>query len=105
MPKLSHPKLNLYIAPRVWKRLDEDEEYKTLFKYIKNKDMKQACVKAAANINVLQSLISASADGRISIFDLAERCKMPFIFVNEYVKMWEKKNLIRRKWINPFKVN
>ena len=53
--------------------------------------MKQACVKAAANINVLQSLISASADGRMSIFDLAERCKMPFIFVNEYIKMWEKK--------------
>ena len=34
--------------------------------------MKQACEKAAANINVLQSLISASADGRVSIFDLAE---------------------------------
>ena len=105
LPKLSHPKLNLYITPIYWKGSTEDEEYKTLFKHIKNKDTKQACVKAAANINSLQSLISASADGRMSIFDLAERCKMPFIFVNEYIKMWERKNLIRRKWINPLKIN
>lgn len=105
LPKLSHPKLNLYITPIFWKGSTEDKEYKTLFKHIKNKDTKQACVKAAANINSLQSLISASADGRMSIFDLAERCKMPFIFVNEYIKMWERKNLIRRKWINPLKIN
>jgi len=102
LPKLSHPKLNLYIAPRIWQNTTDDKEYKSLFKLIDNVELKKACIEASANINVLQSLISATANGSISIFDLAERCNMPFIFVNEYLKMWEKKNLIKRKWINPF---
>jgi len=107
LPKLSHPKLNLYIAPRVWKNTTGDtgdNEYKSLLKFVKNNYTRQACIKAAANINTLQSLIPALADGKTTCFDLAERCDMPFIFVNEYLRMWEKKGLLKKQWINPFKI-
>ena len=41
----------------------------------------------------------------MSSFELAEKCNMPFVFVNTYLDLWEKKKLIKKKWLSPFKQN
>ena len=115
LPKLSDPKINLYISPRYWKRKNNsmpidksyyqsksDMQFEKVLNFIGNDDLRDACVQSSENIQILQSMIPAKANGKMSCFDLAEKCKMPFIFVNEYLNMWEAKKLIKKKWISPF---
>tara|TARA_B100001057_G_C22852779_1_gene951588 strand:+ start:692 stop:2131 length:1440 start_codon:yes stop_codon:yes gene_type:complete len=114
LPKLSDPKLDLYISPRYWqdksnkvlidkKNLSKsDKEFNKVLNLIDDEELKKACVESSQNIQLLQSLISTKANGSMTSFDLAEKCNMPFVFVNTYLDMWKSKNLIKKKWVDPF---
>ena len=114
LPKLSDPKINLYISPRFWKKKNSqllidknyqsasDKEFDKVLDFINDKELKKACIDSSQNIDLLQSLMMTKSDGKTSCMDLAEKCNMPFLFVNTYLDMWQKKNLIKKKWINPF---
>ncbi len=117
LPKLSDPKIDLYISPRYWQdktnkvlidkknQSKSDDELNKVLDLIEDNDLKRACVESSQNIQLLQSLISTKANGSMSSFDLAEKCNMPFVFVNTYLDLWEKKKLIRKKWLDPFSNN
>jgi aminopeptidase-like protein len=114
LPKLSDPRINLYISPRYWEdktnkvlidkknQNKSDKEFNKVLDLINDNELKKACVESSQNIQLLQSLISTKANGSMSSFELAEKCNMPFVFVNTYLDLWEKKKLIKKKWIDPF---
>jgi aminopeptidase-like protein len=114
LPKLSDPRLDLYISSRYWLKKDTkgvinkniqsdaDKEFNKVLDLIDDKELKKACIDSSQNIQLLQSLISTKANGSMSSFDLAEKCNMPFVFVNTYLDLWEKKKLIKKKWLDPF---
>jgi len=114
LPKLSHPKINLYISSRIWEKKDyfqlddsksraeANEEFSNVLNLIKNDDLIRAIKKNSHNIEMLKSLIPTKADGKTSCLELADACNMPFAFVNTYLDLWEKKKLIVKKWVNPF---
>ena len=79
-----------------------DKEFNKVLDLINDNELKKACVESSQNIQLLQSLISTKANGSMSSFELAEKCNMPFVFVNTYLDLWEKKKLIKKKWIDPF---
>ena len=114
LPKLSDPRIDLYISPRDWletknkvvinKNIQSqaDQEFNKVLDLVDDKELKKACIKSSQNIQLSQSLISAKANGGMTSFDLAEKCNMPFVFVNIYLDLWEKKKLIKKKWVDPF---
>lgn len=117
LPKLSDPRIDLYISPRYWKNKNNkvlidkknlsksDKEFNKVLDFIDDNQLKQACIESSQNIQLLQSLIATKANGSISSFELAEKCNMPFVFVNTYLNLWEQKKLIKKKWLDPFTKN
>jgi len=117
LPKLSHPKLDLYISARDWMKKENkvvvnkglqskaDKDLDKVLNLIDDKNLKKACIESSHNVQLLQSLISTKSNGKMSSFELAEKCNMPFVFVNTYLDLWEKKKLIKKKWLSPFKQN
>jgi aminopeptidase-like protein len=114
LPKLSDPRIDLYISPRYWQKKNNkvlvdkknqsksDQEFDKVLDLIDDNELKKACIESSQNIQLLQSLIATKANGTISTFELAEKCNMPFVFVNTYLNLWERKKLIKKRWLDPF---
>ena len=113
LPKLSHPKLDLYFSPRYWKKNnllndkktinESDKKIFNLIKDIQDIETRKACLKSSDNIQLLQSIIPTKCDGQTTILELANYCKMPFRLVNALINLWVDKKLLKKRWVNPLK--
>lgn len=102
LPRLSSKKNNLYLSPASVsgvKQKFNDKIFDTLFKDIHAKQYKYL-LNNTNKFNHLMNSIPNLANGDKTILDIAEINNIPFRFVYNYLLLWEKKGLIKKKWGN-----
>jgi len=103
LPCLSHPDLDLYLPPMSVSQVEE-ELPPIVDRLLSNlpKHVKRFVEDHGERLNMLMTQLPVLADGTSTTLDVAERVGLPFSFVDNYVKLWEEKGLLERRWQNPF---
>lgn len=102
LPRLSSEKNSLYLSPSFVSGVNQkfdDNIYKTLFRNLNIKQYKYL-LRNTEKFNHLMNSIPNMANGNYTILDIAEANNLPFRFVYNYLLLWEKKGLIKKKWGN-----
>ena len=104
LPRLSSKKLNLYLSPE---KASGIKGYGSSF----NKDLlndipdgtKKLIRKNTHKFNYLMNYLTNIREENKTILDIAIHTDLPFRFVENYINLWIKRKLLKKKWKHPFK--
>jgi len=104
LPRLSSPKLNLYLSPDIASGIKGYSKSfsKDLIADVPKKT-KNLIIKNTSKFNYLMNCLPNMCEGNNTILDIAIHVDLPFRFVENYINLWVKKKLVRKTWKHPFK--
>jgi aminopeptidase-like protein len=104
LPRLSSPKLNLYLSlDSVSGTSGNSKSFNTDLLINIPEETKNLLKKNTHKFNYLMNCLPNMCGGNKTILDVANHADLPFRFVENYINLWIKKNLLKKFWKHPFK--
>jgi aminopeptidase-like protein len=104
VPCLSHPSLDLYLAPPTMSGLRQQAAglADRLVAGLGDPRLQRHAIAAQDRFFTLMNLVPALADDRTTTLDLAEQAGVPFALADAYTDLWVERGLLRKTWAPPF---
>ncbi|MDC3127589.1 DUF4910 domain-containing protein [Candidatus Pelagibacter bacterium] len=106
LPKLSSKKYDLYLTPARVSGKEQDLSKEKKFLSFEIPSVYHNYIETNTHkFNHLMNTIPNMCEGNHTILDIANFVQLPFRLVENYINLWVKKKLIKKKWVYPFKIN